>query len=189
MKMIFLAAGSMMLSSVLMAAPLQVAPKAGQWVVTTQSQIEGRDLAPHIQRIKQQAAAFLNTEQQKKLAQYDPSQFAMCLKPTQAELLTDPKKTVDAMAKSLGQCQLQLDGQTATAVHFSGYCNASTYGVAGQVQGQINYTSSTTAQGHITGVGTLPPAVQLLVLGKVQPQVQVRNTFSAQWQQQACSAQ
>lgn len=189
MKTFFLLVSVVLGSSSLMAAPLQISPKAGQWLVTTQSQVEGRDLAPHIQRIKQQAAAFLNTEQQKKLEQYDPSQFTICLKPTQAELLSEPQKSVDALAKSLGQCQLQLDGQSSTSVDFSGYCNASKYGVAGQVQGQINYTSSTTAQGHITGVGTLPPAVQLLVLGMIQPEVQVRNTFNAQWQQQACSVQ
>lgn len=170
-----------------MASPMAVKLKSGQWEIQSQSQIEGRDLAPVMHRIKQQAAAFLNEQQRKKLELYDPNQFTECLTAQQADLFADPDKGLDLLASSLGQCQLQLDGQTATSIQFSGTCDATKQGIAGRLRGELHYTSETMARGYVEGKGTIPAPVQLLVLGTVLPEVEVRNTFTARWQQRSCS--
>lgn len=170
-----------------MASPMAITLKPGQWEIQSQSEIEGRDLTPVMHRIKQQAGAFLNEQQRKKLDLYDPNQFAECLTAKQANLFADPHKGLDLLASSLGQCQLQLDGQTATSIQFSGTCDATKQGIAGRLQGELHYISTTLAKGYVEGKGTMPAPVQLLVLGTVLPEVEVRNTFTARWQQNSCS--
>lgn len=183
-----LAVGIWLLSSVLavQAAPLAVQPRAGQWQINTQTFAEGKDIGPQMQFIKQQAAAFLNPKQLEKLNQYDPSEFNECLTPKQAALLADPQKSLDFLSQALGQCQLELTGQDSHNLHFSGYCSVPKHGIDGQVKGSVNYQSPTQVQGTIEGTGSLPSAVQLLLLGRMQPQMHVRNQFSALWQQATC---
>lgn len=185
-----IAVGSLLLCVALpmQAAPFSVQPQPGEWQVSTQTFVEGNNVGPQLLLIKQQAAAFLKPAQLEKLNKYDPSQFNECLTPTQASVLADPQKSMDFLVKALGQCQLQLDSQTHNAMTFSGYCDASKHGIEGKVNGQLNYQSQTQVTGFIEGVGTLPPPVQLLLLGRVQPQVHLRNNFTADLQQTSCSA-
>ena len=173
------------------AVSLTVQPKAGQWQVTTQTFADGKDIGSKLTLIKQQAAAFLNPQQLEKLARYDPSEFTECLSSKQAAVLVDPKKSLEMMSRAFGQCQLQIDNQDSaqSRLHFSGYCNASKYGVEGVVEGQIHYQSATQVVGFVDGLGTLPQAIQLLLLGRLQPQIHLRNNFTAQWQQAQCTPQ
>lgn len=170
------------------AASLDVKLIPGQWEIQSQSHIEGKDISPLMHSIKQQAALFLNERQRKKLNEYDPNQFVECLSPEQAQLFSDPKQAITRLSQALGQCQLQLNDQTATSIRFSGTCDATKHGIAGHIQGQVNYDSSTAVHGYVQGKGTLPPPIQLVVLGKVLPEVEIRNTFTAQWQQTSCQA-
>lgn len=185
-----LAAGILFLglASLVQAAPLAVQPKPGQWQISTQTFAEGKEVGAQLQLIKQQAAAFLKPAQRQKLDQYDPSQFNECLSPAKAKLLADPQKGLAVLGKALGQCELQLDSQTSTGMAFSGYCEASKQGIEGQVKGQVDYQSATQATGFVEGLGALPPPVQLLLIGRLQSQIQVRNQFTAQWQQTQCVA-
>lgn len=169
------------------AAPLAVQPKAGQWQIQTQTFAEGKNIGSQMQFIKQQAAAFLNPKQLEKLNQYDPSEFTECLTTQQATLLADPQKSIDFLGQALGQCQLELTGQDSHTMHFSGYCSVPKHGIEGQVKGSVNYQSPTQVHGSIEGTGSLPSAIQLLLLGRMQPQMQLRNQFNAQWQQATCT--
>ncbi len=168
------------------ASQLSVAPKAGQWLIHTQNYAEGQDIAPRLEAIKRQAAAFLEPKYLDKLAQFDPSQLTECLSPKQAALLQDPAQSLDVIGEALGQCKLQLDGQTANSMSFSGQCEASKQGISGQVTGQVHYSSPTEAEGHIDGVGQFPPHLQLLLLGYLKSELHVRHQFKAQWQQAQC---
>lgn len=168
------------------ATQLSVAPKAGQWQINTQNYAEGQDIAPRFEIIKKQAAAFLDPKYLDKLAQFNPSQLTECLSPKQATLLQNPAQSLDVIGQALGQCKLQLDGQTANSMDFSGQCDASKQGISGQITGQVRYLSPTQAEGHIDGVGALPPHLQLLILGYLKSEVQVRHQFKAQWQQAQC---
>lgn len=169
------------------ASHLSVAPKAGQWQIHTQNYAEGQDIAPRLETIKKQAAAFLDPKYLDKLAQFDPSQFTECLSPQQATLLRDPAQSLDVIGQALGQCKLQLDGQTANSMDFSGQCEASKQGISGQVTGQVRYLSPTEAEGHINGVGQFPPHLQLLLLGYLKSELQVQHQFKAQWEQAQCA--
>lgn len=168
------------------AASLSVAPKPGQWQINTQNYAEGQDIAPRLDAIKKQAAAFLEPKYLERLSQFDPSQFNECLTPKQAALLQEPAQSLDVIGQALGQCTLQLDGQTDTSMRFSGYCNASKQGISGNITGQVHYLSPTQAEGHIDGVGGFPPHLQLLLLGYLKSELQVRHQFNAQWQQAQC---
>lgn len=181
-------AASAVMSAASHAAPFAVQPKAGQWEITTQTLADGKDIGPRLALIKQQAAAFLKPKQLEKLNHYDPSQFNECLKPQQATLLADPQKSLEMLSQALGQCELQIDSQDAaqSRMRFSGYCNEPKHGIAGSVSGQIQYHSPTEAVGFVEGVGTLPPPIQLMLVGRVQPQIALRNDFKAQWQQAQC---
>lgn len=169
-----------------LAAPLSVAPQAGQWQITTQTFAEGKDIGPQLQLIKQQAAALLKPEQLKKLENYDPARFTECLTPKQAAVLRDPQQSLAFLQQALGDCELQLDEQGTDHLHFSGVCHAPKHGVSGQVKGFLHYQSSQHASGYVEGLGTLPPPIQLILIGKIQPEVQIRNEFKAQWQQATC---
>lgn len=171
------------------AAPFAVQPKAGQWEITTQTLAEGKDIGPKLSLIKQQAAAFLKPKQLEKLNRYDPRQFNECLTSKQATVLSDPQKSLAFVSQALGQCDLQIDNQDAaqSRMSFSGYCNASKQGIEGKVKGQIQYHNPTKASGFVEGVGTLPTAIQLMLIGRMQPQIHIRNNFNAQWQQAQCS--
>lgn len=171
------------------AAPFAVQPKAGQWEITTQTLAEGKDIGPKLNLIKQQAAAFLKPKQLEKLNRYDPRQFSECLTAKQATVLSDPQKSLDFVSQALGQCELQIDSQDAaqSSLRFSGYCNEPKHGIEGNVKGQIQYHSPTDASGFVEGIGTLPPPIQLMLVGRMQPQIHIRNNFNAQWQQAQCS--
>lgn len=168
------------------ASSLSVAPKAGQWQVNTQNYVEGQDLGSRLDSIKKQAAAFLDPKQFDKLIQFDPSQFNECLTPRQAALLQEPQKSLDFIGRAIGQCTLQLDRQTANSMDFSGQCEASKHNISGHINGQVRYLSPTQAEGYIDGVGVVPPHLQLLLLGDVKSELQVRHQFKAQWQQEYC---
>lgn len=170
------------------AAPFAVQPKAGQWEITTQTLAEGKDIGPKLNLIKQQAAAFLKPKQLEKLNKYDPSQFNECLTSKQVAVLSDPQKSLDFISQALGQCELQIDRQETaqSRLHFSGYCNEPKHGIEGDVEGQIQYHSPTEASGYVEGVGSLPPPIQLMLVGRMQPQIHLRNNFKAQWQQAQC---
>lgn len=171
------------------AAPFTVQPSAGQWEITTQTLAEGKDIGPQLNLIKQQAATFLKPEQLEKLNRYDPRQFNECLSVKQATVLSDPQKSLDFVSQALGQCELQIDSQDTakSTMVFSGYCNEPKHGIEGNVKGQIQYHSATEASGFVEGVGTLPAAIQLILIGRMQQQIHIRNNFRAQWQQAQCS--
>lgn len=170
------------------AAPFAVQPKAGQWKLSTQTLAEGKDIGPKLNLIKQQAAAFLKPKQLEKLNSYDPSEFNECLNAKQAAVLSDPQKSLAFVSQALGQCELKIDSQDVaqSSMRFSGYCNEPKHGIEGNVKGQIQYQSSTIASGFVEGVGTLPPPIQLMLIGRMQPQIHIRNNFKAQWQQEQC---
>lgn len=171
------------------AAPLTIQPKAGQWLVTTKTMVNGKDIGPQLALIKNQVAAFLSDKQKETLNRYDPSQFTMCLSSSDAAMLSDPEKNLQAINDVLGQCDLQLTGQTANSMSFSGYCTASTQGIEGEVTGQITYHSDTNVTAVIEGVGKLPMAVQLLLVGRSDSTVQLNNQFAAHWEQAQCQSQ
>lgn len=170
------------------AAPFAVQPKAGQWKITTQTLAEGKDIGPKLHLIKQQAAAFLKPKQLEKLNRYDPSQFNECLTSKQAAVLSDPQKSLAFVSQALGQCELQIDSQNPaqSRLAFSGYCNEPKHGIEGNVKGLVQYHSPTEASGFVEGVGTLPAPIQLMLVGRLQPQIHIRNAFKAQWQQTQC---
>ena len=170
------------------AAPFTTALTAGQWQINTQTFADGQDIGPKLSLIKQQAVAFLKPKQVAKLERYDPRQFNECLSSKQAAILTDPEKTIAVLGQAIGQCDLKIDSQDnrQSRVSFSGYCNDSKYGIEGNVTGQVHYQSAIKAVGFVEGVGTLPPHMQLLLTGRMQPQVHIKNNFTAQWQQASC---
>lgn len=170
------------------AAPFAVQPKAGQWLVNTQTFAEGKDVSPQLDLIKQQAGAFLKPKDLEKLNSYDPRQFQECLTSEQAAVLADPQESMRFLNKSLKECQLQMDAQTENGLDFSGYCKAPKQGIDGNVKGHLNYNSPTHVTGFLEGKGTLPPPIQLILIGRMQSQIHLRNDFSAQWQQPQCTA-
>lgn len=170
------------------AAPFAVHPKAGQWVVKTETVAEGKNVGPQLDLIKQQAGAFLKPKDLEKLNSYDPRQFQECLTSDQAAVLADPQESMRFLNKSLKECQLKMDAQTKSGLDFSGYCKAPKQGIDGNVKGHLNYDSPTHVTGYLEGKGTLPPPIQLILIGRVQPQIHLRNDFSAQWQQTQCTA-
>ncbi len=188
MKKIGIGVLALSLAGLAQAGQLSVAPKAGQWQINTQNYIEGQDIAPRLEGIKRQAAAFLDPKYVAKLDQFDLAEFTQCVSPQQATLLQDPEQGLRVVEQALGQCQLQLDSQTSTSFDFSGQCELSKQGIAGRVAGQIRYLSPTTAEGYVDGVGRFPTHLQLLLLGRLQSELNLRHQFTAQWQQTQCTS-